>query len=155
MSDKPQFVDTFGEADERPIKARTAVNVSRQLDEMKGSGVTAKRLWNRAPRCRSTATLGMRSGSVLNPVGVAPFLANQSQGSRDARQPWAAFRNRFAVVGFEADRHSGIGCSCWEQSTAKLRRNRIQFQTGSGELSVRVGKLCGRGKFAGIDLPMS
>jgi hypothetical protein len=32
-----------------------------------------------------------------NPVGVAADFLIGSQGSREAQQPWAVFRNRFAV----------------------------------------------------------
>jgi hypothetical protein len=36
-----------------------------------------------------------------NPVGVVCSFDVRSQGSREARQPWALFRNRFAVVPVE------------------------------------------------------
>jgi hypothetical protein len=59
---------------------------------------------------RFAATLGNRVPLAINPNGVVTagnpdatpmgllfFAGPLTQGSREARQPWAVFRNRFAV----------------------------------------------------------
>jgi hypothetical protein len=47
---------------------------------------------------RGCVGLRVNRRMVITPLGLRDILLLGSQGSREARQPWAVRRNRFAVV---------------------------------------------------------